>query len=96
MCPSVDNIGSSLPKDFYICINFYSHRIKNLNVDCVDYNRIKVYYQVRNHYHDGDHCQYHCWDRPLSGWNHCQDRDPFQDGDEHTDGQNQRTALKYN
>ena len=24
--------------------------------------------ELRNQCHDGDHCQYHCWDRPLSGW----------------------------
>ena len=44
--------------------------MKNINVDCVDYNQKEVYYQARNHCHDGDYCPYHCWDGPfiLSGW----------------------------
>ena len=57
--------------------------MKNINVDRVDYNQKEVYYQARNHCHDGDHCQYHSWDRPLSDGNRCQNRDPCQDGDEH-------------
>ena len=64
--------------------------MKNINVDCVNYNQKEVYYQATNHCHDGDHTVWidHCQDG-----NHCQDRDPCQDVDEHADGQNHRTVL---
>ena len=65
--------------------------MKNINVDYVDYvdySQKDVDYQARNHCHDRDHCQYHCWDRPLSGWNCCKDKNPGQDGEEHADGKN--------
>ena len=47
--------------------------MKNINVYRVDYNQKEVFYQARNHCHDENHCQYHCWDRPLSGSKPCQD-----------------------
>ena len=61
-------------------------------MDCVDYNQKEVYYMTRNHCHDGDHCPYHYW------IDHCQDEnccDHCQDGDEHADGQYQRTVPMH-
>ena len=72
----------------YICINFYSYsRIgtdENKNVDCV------VLRKARNHCEDVDNCQYHL------GIDHSQDRDPSQNGNEHTDYQDQWSSPKYN
>ena len=39
---------------------------------------------------DEDNCQYHL------GIDHCKDRDPCQNGNEHADDQDQWSALKYN
>ena len=47
-----------------------------------DHKEGYVNYQARNHCQDGDHCQYHCWDKPTTvrmettvsttvGINHC-------------------------
>ena len=51
--------------------------------------------KARNH-RDEDHCQYHLGIDHCQIGNRCQDREHFQNGNEHADDHDQWSALKYN